>query len=378
MRGEGEERDYLAGTQLETDPNSFAEVLKEAFHLEHGVTQNQDIAAILGVNKSRVSQILGDPRDLKASTIRNLLTKLTRPALRRRVLNAWIRTAIGDVAKGPGATRLIGEPGPQTIRRIDRMVRQSRLSFAVLLAAEAAREAKDMAVREMALDRLVFLRQRLDEPGRAMEAAREIVLGARGRKEPRREAAGHLYRFRILVGLADTKPGEVDPILDVAEALIAGAKPPEDAPPYLIGRESTLSAYRLNSRLLFMERGVLPLDHAMLGEVMEAARRVASGKHPFQKKHQGFQTIARIHLLLGETSAAAEAIDRAFEAGEVKNLHAYETSGLLMGMVQRLTEKPETAGEYLSRVAANCRKEEDRYHQRLAEWELARLLDSMF
>jgi hypothetical protein len=96
-------------------------------------------------------------------------------------------------------------------------------------------------VREAALDRLVACRQRLDELGRAIEAARRIILGAKDRRDPLREAAGHLNRYRILIGLADTKPTEAAPVLDLADELVVSNSPPPETPPYLRGSLATVA-----------------------------------------------------------------------------------------------------------------------------------------
>lgn len=45
--------DFGAGAQLAIDPDAFIQVVREAFRLEHECLQNQDIADVLGVHKSR-------------------------------------------------------------------------------------------------------------------------------------------------------------------------------------------------------------------------------------------------------------------------------------------------------------------------------------
>ncbi len=224
MRQEDAELDYLAPTQLERDPKSFSEVVKEAFLLEHGVKQQQYIAEILGVDKSRVTQMFSDPRNLKPETIRAILSCLKRPAHRKSILKAWNREAFSEeIAKVPKGRLTAGTVGESAIRRIDRMIRESRLDLAARLAMEVADVGADLETRERALDLAYFTRQRLDEPGHAMLAAKRIVIGARERKEPYREACGHLFRVRTLIGLTDCTPEEIDPILDLAETLAAGS-----------------------------------------------------------------------------------------------------------------------------------------------------------
>lgn len=377
MRQDGEERDYLVGTQLEVDPKGFIQVVKEAFLLEHGVSQNQDIAVILGVDKSRVTQIFRDVKNLKPETVRSLLGCLEKKAHRRRILKAWTREAFGEEIGEPridGLTR--NRITEKTLYRIDSMIRQSRMYLAATLAAEVAEKASDFVIKEQALDRLNWCRQRLDEPGQAMAAAKEIVERARDRDDPLREAAGHIFRARALLGLADCLPHEIEPILDTAESLTFRTAFPTQLPKYAIASPKRVATFRQNSKLLFMERGSVPLEDAFLESALKVALAEAERGKTYQGKYHAWQVASRIYSLRGQHFQAAEAIDRAFEAGSVKNLNAYEMSGLLMGRFQRQSEGPEEAAAYFVQVAKNCRETEDRYHLRLVEWELARVLSA--
>ncbi|MBX7134898.1 MAG: hypothetical protein K1X67_19705, partial [Fimbriimonadaceae bacterium] len=108
-RRENEEVDYLAGTQLPQDPDSFRQVVKEVYLLEHGAVQQQDIAEVLGVHKSRVSQVFTDVAKLKTSSIRILLQGLASMANRRRLFKAWTQEAFGAELAYAGTSRLAGE-----------------------------------------------------------------------------------------------------------------------------------------------------------------------------------------------------------------------------------------------------------------------------
>jgi hypothetical protein len=76
---------------------------------------------------------------------------------------------------------------------------------------------------------------------------------------------------------------------------------------------------------------VTAIGETALEKASAAAQNNVKGRARVQKKYHAWQTIARIHLLRGESFQAAEAIDKAFASGELKNLQTYEMSGLLMG-----------------------------------------------
>jgi len=96
MPHEDAELDYLAGTQPYENPASFERVVKEAFLLELDCSQNQDIADVLGVDKSRISQIFGSPSNLKPETIQKLLDHLKSKEHKRMIVEAWMRECFGD------------------------------------------------------------------------------------------------------------------------------------------------------------------------------------------------------------------------------------------------------------------------------------------
>lgn len=373
MRREDQEADYLVPTQLEVDPEAFPQVIAEAFRLEYGVKQNQEFAEILGFDKSRVSQIFKDPENLKPESIRHLLSCFKRKATRTRILKAWNKIAFDEALSSPKRGKITsGEQDAVAMKTLMQMFRQARLERASKLAHEMSRRGSTLAIREQALDMLCWAHQRLDQPGQAMAAARRVIEGARKRNEPHREARGHLFRARILIGLADSKPAEFDPVLDAAEQLASQPNPPIN-PEYAIGTPAMVAQYRINSRVTFMERGILPIDDELLERVLQLCQKEAKSERTYQKRYQAWQMISRVHLLRGEHFAAAEAIDKAFASGEMKNLNALEMSALLTSRVHAETEVTDIAIRYLTRTAKRCHDFEDRYHQRLVEWQLARL-----
>jgi len=376
MRQSDEDPDYLAPTQLEVNPDSFEEVVAEAFRLEYGLKRRQEWAEVMGVDKSRITQIFADQKDLKPESIRTLLSLFKRKTTRNQILKAWNKSAFGESLKSPKHGRIAaGELDEIAMRTLMRLVRQARLERAAQLANEISRRGTTLALRENALDLLSWCHQRLDQPGQAMAAARRIIERARKRNEPHREARGHLFRARILIGLANSVPSEFNFVLDEAERLASFPNPPTENE-YAIGTPKMVAAYRQSSQVVFMERGLIPVDPQFLEATLQQSLRLAKSERIFQKRYQALQMASRIYLLRGEHSAAAEAIDRAFASGGMKNLNALEMSAVLSSRVHVETEVPTEAIRYLTRTSKLCREFEDRYHQRLVEWQLARLHSS--
>lgn len=380
MAAGDEERDFLVRAQPEVDPESFEQAVREAFLQERDALQNQDIAEDLGVDKSRVSQIFGDPAALDTKSMDRIMARVEGPEHRRKILRAWVKARYGTDPGESNRGRLVGERVSERIlRRIDRQIRESRLEAAARTSAEALGKTDDATLREQLLDRAFHARQRLDAPGRAMAVARLIALGAARRGDARRLAAAHLDRARVLMSLPDARPEEVLPALDLAARLVAGQPPVSDPPPpYVIATEERIAAARTAVRIGFMERGLVKRDEAFLREALAGLLKRGKAKVPYQARYHALQTAARVHLLLGETAAAQEALERAFGAGGLKNLQAYEMCGLIQGRILAEAEGPERAARYIGVVRGNCLRNGDRYHARLADHDLARLESSLF
>lgn len=380
MRHESEEPDYLAGTQLEVDPHSFIQVVREAFLLEHGCIERQDIGRVLNVDKSRITQIFGDPKKLKPESIQKLLDHLSNKSHQRRILKAWMRECFGvDVADRSIGTLTGDMVGEKTLRRIDRQIRQSRLWSAAQIATEAIRKTQDQDLREQLLDRAFMVRQRLDEPGQAMSVAKVIALGAQRRGEMRRLGAAHMFRARVLIAMPDSKPSELQPVLEEVAKAIDGLGPiPSERPPYFLANEPALASLHLTTKLTFMERGMIKASEQNLREMLSRVQLDLSKRATYQHRFFDHIIASRIHLLLGETFQAQEHVDQAFASGGVKNLNAVETCGLAQARIFQVSESPEVARDHLKGVIRTCSQSLDHYHKRLAETDLARLESSMF
>lgn len=371
-----QEPDYLAGAQLAVDPDSFSNTVREAYTAEYGVSQLNEIAEIVGRDKSRITQVFKNPEKLDLTTIRSLLEPLSGMVAKQRIVSVWIREALG-VEVRPSQYRGLAARAPtaKTMLRVDRYIREMRLLFAATLAKQGAARTKDVVLREQFRDRGYFALQRIDYVGQAMVICREIAEDARGRREPLREALGYALAFRALLGLPDSKPDEVERLLRKAENLVATAWPPQELPNYRIATPALLSSLALSAHLKWIERGFIDPNPTYLREQLalqlaEAKRRTKDGNH---RRFLAYQKAAAIHLLLGETFQADECIEQAFRSGELQNLNALEMCGILKSRVIRQTEGAASASKYLRQVSENSMDNQDMYHARMAEYDRARL-----
>lgn len=373
MRTEDGDLDFLVGAQLTIDPRSFAEVVKEAFRLEHDCIENQDIAEVLGVHKSRVSQVLHSPKALKPETIQKLLDQFGKVAHRRAIVRAWAKECFGEDIERPPQGELTGKSVSRgTLRRVDRQIRESRFSMAAQTAEEAASKTSDWELKQEFLDRAIFARQRLDQPGLAMCVARNIAESAEERADLLRLAAAQLLRGRTLLGLVDSRPEDLEPVFSRLRELLAACTEPSKPPAYIIGSWETLASLEVSALITFTERRTVALDEAKVrrakDDLLEKLKQRLSQPRRFQTHVQ----VATAHLLLGETFQAQEQIDQAYKCGELKNLNVYESCGVVQGRILARTESPEQASKYLQGVISNCLESSDSIHHRLAEYDLAR------
>lgn len=375
MQHGDEELDYLAGAQPFDDPESFERVVKEVYLLEFDCVQNQDIADVLGVDKSRISQIFGDPSKLKPETIQNLIAHPRSKENKRRIVEAWMRDCFGkDILHQTGEPLVGKRVTEKTIRRVDRQIRESRLTLAAKTAIEAAERTEDGVMRERLLDRAFFARQRLDQPGQAMRIARVIAEGGLSRGDLRRAASGFCFAGRVMRGMADAKERETIHLFDRAEALLAMSEPlPSPSPPYVMVTYEGVEVERINVIVTLMERDQIIRDDGLIEKLMARIEARLRAVKSYQEKSRLAQLLARMHLLLGQAFLAEELLEQSFKSGEIKNLNAYEVSGVINARIIAKSTSAEASATYLDRVIENCTESLDLYHRRLAEYDLARL-----
>lgn len=370
---EGIDAEYLVRAQLAIDPDGFEQCVKEAFLLEHDCVEQQDIAELLGNDKSNVSHYFKEPWKVEAKTIRKLLSHLASPYHKKRIFDAWVKVAFGeDIKKRKGP--VIGEVVPTRIlRRLDRYLREQRLAIAADVATEALGKTEDHILRWRIVDRAFFARHRLDQMGHAMELARLTCEEAREHQEPWRYGQGLLFQVRVLESLPDSRPEEVFPILDALDALIAGRTPPSEPVNYLTALPERPDRMRIGVKATFIERGILNVPHAELRADLASLLALLKRTRKHRFRFMISVLASRLHLILGETFQARELIDTAFAASGVRHLQVFELLSLMDARIMRATgEPPDVVRAVYKEVSANCLAAQNRYHSRVAEYELAR------
>ncbi len=373
----GETPDYLAGTQFQHNPGSFEEVVREAFVLEHGARLNTEIAVVVGLDHSRVSQLFSTTNRLKADTIQRVIGHLKSKRHRTKIIEAWNRECFGDDFD-PAATGNLtsGRITEKTLKRVDRLIRESRYETAALVAEEGAKRTKSWVLRECFFDRAYFVRQRLDEPGKAMGIVSDMAKFAEARGDTRRLATAHLLRARILHGLMTTTLDEIEPIFEQAAILLSQSEP-VPSPQYMLLGERQLANTRLNCQLKAIERGEKPLSQIELERTRNALLKRAKEKASYQERFGSYFMASHITLLLGDAFLANEYLDLAFRSGDIKNLNAMAQCGIMQARILMQTD-PTEAIPYLRGVIEECDKVQDLYHKRIAEYELSRALSDTF
>lgn len=379
MAGEDFEIDFLASTQLSYDPDSFARVVKEAFQFEHSCVENQDIAEVLGVDKSRVSQILNSPERLKADTISNLIEHLENDKNRYRILWAWIRECTGiDIRALPGG-RFIGRTINQaTLDRFSGQVKEGRHLFTAREAFKAAMAATDPSIREPLLDQAFFAQKKLATPGRAMKTARVIVEGAVERREPHRVAAGQLFRARILLDLPQVQPAEIWTVVERAARCLDGS-PERPEARYITASSRNIENFRIGATLSFLERKSKHATLDSLESIQSNLQKSLKGSSlKYQDRFQRHLYSARAYLLEGKTFQAEEHLDKAHAIARRKNLDATELCAPIQARILEVTETPEQVVQFLESASSAAIDSFDLEFRRTIEWELARVENNSF
>lgn len=379
MHYESEEPDYLALAQLERKTLSFERAVKDAFLLEHDCSENQQIAAVIGRDKSRVAQILKEPERLDATTIENLLDHLARPVHKKRILRAWMKLRFGIDVDGQISSRRIGDV--VSARMVDRIRRQMRAGLAEQ-AAQSASEAfqicDDYNLSEQLLDIGFHGYRKIGALGKAMKLARLVELRGRESGDYNRQATGHYFRALALHSMLDSQPDEINPVIAEIRLLIdrtSGNPKPNDRLERV--DDFLLQTLAISVHLTFAERKSQPLNTPDVRKTLGQLNTMLRSKPVRPRRFYLHFLAARSYLLLGETFQAQEQVELAFNFGGGQSL-AFKACGHLQGRIMKLTESPAKVSKYLFEVVRTCDMQGDRHHGYSVEYDLARVESSMF
>ncbi|MBL8047377.1 MAG: tetratricopeptide repeat protein [Chthonomonas sp.] len=367
-----ESRESLALTQLPHDPRSFASVVSEVYLLEYGAKTQLEIAEVIGKNKSRVTQVYGDPTKLKADTIKMLLEPLEFKANKKRIVDAWVREVFGDDIKTSRyAKRIRGTATPKTLRRVDRMIREWRTRDSAVLAFEGFTKAEDYILQEQLLDRLYYSRFLLGEIGYCVSVCRVIAERARQRGDELREASAYLRQARLVALLPETRPEDLESLFERVEAILARNEP-SSKPEFLVATPELLYQTRLGTICAFVERKHLTAEDAKLAEHVQVLQAWLKKKLSLHNRYWAHLMLGRIHLILGQLFQAQEHLEQARELAGDKLPHAREEVGVLYGRLLAARGEYQEALSFLRAQSLLCYRRGDRFYQAMTELELAR------
>lgn len=367
-----ESRESLALTQLPHDPRSFASVVSEVYLLEYGAKTQLEIAEVIGKNKSRVTQVYGDPTKLKADTIKMLLEPLESRANKKRIVDAWVREVFGeDIKTSRYAKRVRGSATLKTLRRVDRMIREWRTRDSAVLAFEAFTKAEDHTLQEQLLDRLYYSRFLLGEIGYCMSVCRVIAERAKASGDELREASAYLRQARLLVLLPETRPGDVESLFERVEAILARNQPSGN-PDVLVATPELLYQTRLGVLCTFVERKYVTAENAKLLEHVHLLQTKLKKKLSLRNRYWTYLILGRIHLILGQLFQAQEHLEQARELAGDKLPHAREEVGVMYGRLLAARGEYQEALSYLRAQSLLCYRRGDRFHHEMTNQELAR------
>lgn len=367
-----ESLESLALTQLPHYPSSFASVVSEVYLLEYGAKTQLEIAEVIGKNKSRVTQVYGDPTKLKADTIKMLLEPLESRANKKRIVDAWVREVFGEeIQSSRYAQRIRGSATPKTLRRVDRMIREWQTRDSAVLAFEAFTKAEDQTLQEQLLDRLYYSRFLLGEIGYCMSVCRVIAERARQRGDELREASAYLRQARLVALLPETRPEELESLFERVEAILARNECSSN-PDVLEATPELFYQTRIGTLCTFVERKHRTAEGAKLAEHAQRLQVQLKKKLSLHNRYWVHLMLGRIYLILGELFQAQEHIEQARELAGDKLPHAREEVGVLYGRLLVARGEHQEALSFLRAQSLLCYRRGDRFHQALTDQEIVR------
>lgn len=367
-----ESRESLALTQLPHDPGSFASVVSEVYLLEYGAKTQLEIAEVIGKNKSRVTQVYGDPTKLKVDTIQMLLEPLESKANKKRIVDAWVREVFGDEIKTSRyIKRIRGAATPKTLRRVDRMIREWRTRDSAVLAFEALTKAEDYILQEQLLDRLYYSRFLLGEIGYCMSVCRVIAERARQRGDELREASAYLRQTRLVALLPETRPEDLESLFERVEAILARNEP-SGSKEFLIATPELLHQTRLGTLCTFVERKHVTVEEAKFSDHVQFLQAQIKKKLSLHNRYWAHLMLGRMYLILGQLFQAQEHLEQARALAGDKLPHAREEVGVLYGRLLAAGGEYQEALSFLRAQSLLCHRRGDRFHQILTDQELLR------
>jgi len=347
-----------------TNVAPFASTVKEAFFAEHRCLTQVDISAVVGVTDSRISHYFKDPDTLTPKTLRNIVSKIHSPDLRRMIVEAWWRECFAD-AETPQA-----DPEGNALSRVASLKASGMPERALAVAREALAEETDSTKTHYLLLLAIGLAFDLDAPGDAAEMAERLRQFGNEQQSQRMVVEGLAFRARAArrAGMADK---EVQVLLESAAAatvaapgVFRGENPDMALGRDLVDSERAEHYARMHGRQGGQER--------ILNQLLAAAakRYEAAKSDPGKARAKILEAV--VLLALENPFGAEEAFDEAIKLSGDRTVTDAGIA-LLRGKILVARGDREAAAEHFRRLSEACRKKGQLYVRRMAQAELARL-----
>lgn len=335
---------------------------------EHLCTRDCDIAEVLGASPPWVSEIFKAPETKTPRTIAKLVSKLHSPDLRQRIVSAWLEASFGGLGVADA------DPKRNASTRVETLRKNAMPDRGLAVALEVLEQEPNQGRHYELILRAYRLALSLDLPGEA--AALAARLGGSVANDPVRRAAG-LALLATAMRRGGLPDQEIQPVLLEASELLRIC----DEGVYSKRPDAVLARDRCASEraefVMRTHRATGGLEGELSNLLLMAKERVEQGGTT-EMKARALQFLASVHLTLGQTFAAHEAISRAQKLVEENNTSPELGTALLKARILYARGEKQKAIDYLQRVSRICARKSIVDVRRLAQAELVRIHSESF
>ncbi len=373
MGSSPEEPVYLATVKPKREKDIFADIVRQAFFLELNCTKDGQIAKAIRRSPGLVSSFLKSPGEKESEALSTLISPLRDEGMKRRIIRAWADARFGiDLLERTQARPRKALASQELLKRAKRYLVEGEPLLAASVAMDGVSKSPDRPLYDQLLDCAHHAYTVYDLSGKAMQVARVIVESGRTSGDARREARGYFNRLMNVAGMPDSKPLEVQDLLNDVFKLAAAFGPVKERPPYQIVTDLDLAILPARIQIGFMERGALSADRSELTGIATHLARLAETT-PKKERFLLYFLLARTFLLLEETHAASEYLEKAYSSHSGGIYLAREICGLVEARIMSKTDLPGRTVQFLSLLSRNVQRRWDMRHLRSIENDLARL-----
>lgn len=349
---------------------SFADAVRHAYFVEHGIREDKGIAEMVGISKGALSQRLGrSPALMKGDSLASLLRGLRSPELKTEVVVAWSRELMASEEQAPQA-----EAWGVTARRYQL---RDRPDLALRVALAAFESASAPEERWAAFLMAISCCFRLDLPGDAAQLCGAVREWGERDDIPELVAAAHAAGSRAMRRTTLFAVGQVADERDRAQGILEKLKIERKRPETPVA----VAASKFAGELVASERinDSLRVQDLKGGQEENLATLLRSVQRDREKsatsvagRARSAQMAARIHLALGQPDLAEPYVREAMEAGAKEPSVRLESEHLL-GRLLAERGRTEEGLAQLRAAAEYCKRFRFIYLGRVIETEIARI-----